>query len=393
MWRSVERIGIFGGSFDPVHGEHVELCKRAIECLRLDKLFVVPAKTPPHKTYKRLSDDSVRLEACRLAFADLPQCEVSDYEIACERTSYTYLTCRYFKSAFPNATLFWLVGTDMLRDFPTWKNPEEILQNVTLAVCARAEREGWIEDEQANFERRFGKKFAVIDYNASDVSATKIRVLAGAGMDVSEYTPPAVAAYIREKGLYRVPRAEEMLASLSEKRAAHVLRVAETAALRASSLHMDERRVITAALFHDCAKEIGLDDERLRGCSLAAYGNVPKNVVHQFTGAYLAEHYYGVTDEDVLNAVRYHTSGRENMSPLEKLICLADMVEDGRKFEGVERLRALFWQNDETLPVEERLDECLRASLEHVTEYLQRERKTIYPLTLQAKEYYERKRR
>ena len=92
------RIGIFGGSFDPVHREHVHFVGAAIDCLRLDKVFVMPAHTPPHKPYRVLSSDADRLEMCRLAFSHLPEVIVSDYEILQGGTSYTYLTCRYFRN-------------------------------------------------------------------------------------------------------------------------------------------------------------------------------------------------------------------------------------------------------------------------------------------------------
>ena len=134
------RIAVFGGSFDPVHTEHIRLAQAAIEELGLDKLFVMPAHAPPHKPGKVLSPDNDRLEMCRLAFADNPKVTVSDYEIAKGGTSYTYLTCRHFKEVYQGAEIFWIVGTDMLRDFPTWRYPEDILKSVTLAVCGRAKR-------------------------------------------------------------------------------------------------------------------------------------------------------------------------------------------------------------------------------------------------------------
>ena len=136
------KIGIFGGSFDPPHNEHIRLAQAAIDGLGLDKLLIMPAYAPPHKSGKTLSPDSERLQLCRLAFSGLKKAEVSEYEIERKGTSYTYLTCRHFKAEYPTAQLFWLVGTDMLRDFPTWKNPTEILENVTLAVCARNEKDG-----------------------------------------------------------------------------------------------------------------------------------------------------------------------------------------------------------------------------------------------------------
>ena len=113
----------------------------------------------------------------------------------------------------------------------------------------------------------------------------------------------------------------------------------------------------------------------------------------KFAGAFVAEKYFGVKDSEVLDAVRYHTSGKENMSLLTKLIFLADMLEEGRAFCGVERLRALFWENDTSLPIEKRLDKCLSAALTHSVNYLTESGKKIYPLTLQAKEYYKQERR
>ena len=389
--RKTMKIGIFGGSFDPVHKEHVALAKAAVESLGLDLLFIVPAKSPPHKPYKTLTADEMRLATCRLAFAEVNNCEVSDYEIARGGTSYTYLTCRHFKEKFPTAQLFWLVGTDMLRDFPTWKHPESILTDATLAVCARAENPEWEEKAQAEFYARFQKNFAVIRYNGADVSATKIRVLAGAGMDITPYTPEKVAAYIKTNGLYVVPYAADALKLLKAERRAHTLRVAETAASKAAQLQIPEKQALVAAIFHDCAKHLTLTDERLKDFTMQAeWGEVPQSVLHQFTGAYIAEKEFGITDSEVLDAIRYHTSGKENMSLLGKLIFLADMVEDGRDFDGVETLRSLFWENDTTLPVEKRLDKCLQAALTQTVAHLYASGKTVYPLTLKAKEFYEK---
>jgi len=113
------RIAIFGGSFDPIHTEHIRLAQAAIEELGLDKLFVMPAYAPPHKKGKALSPDEDRLEMCRLAFQGNDVVEISDYEIQRQGTSYTYLTCQYFREKYPSAEIFWIVGADMLQDFPT----------------------------------------------------------------------------------------------------------------------------------------------------------------------------------------------------------------------------------------------------------------------------------
>ena len=320
---------------------------------------------------------------CRLAFSHLDKVEVSDYEMNQGGTSYTYLTCKHFKEAFPAAEIFWLVGTDMLRDFPSWKNPQEILSYVTLAVCGRNESGEWIAEEQEKFFRFFGKRFAYLSYNGKDVSSTKIRVLVGAGMRLTQIIPESVAVYVEEKGLYKIPFADEALALEKPKRQAHSLRVAELAAKRAVKLGLSERQAIEAALLHDCAKNLPDGSPYLDGFTLpTAWGEVPQEVVHQFAGAFVCEKHFGVQDEEVLNAVRYHTSGRPNMGTLEKLIFLADMLEPERSYDCVDTLRTLFWKD---------LDECLEYALFETLRFLEKKGGEVYPLTRAAYEFYKKK--
>ena len=378
------RIGIFGGSFDPVHKEHTNFVRTAVENLRLDKVFVMPAHIPPHKLGKTLSSNVDRLQMCKIAFLDIEQAEVSDYEMTQDRPSYTYLTCAHFKNKYPEAELFFLVGTDMLRDFPTWKEPEKILENATLAVCGRCEEDGWWEAEQKEFIEKFGKPFIRVDYNGAKVSSTQIRVLAGAGMRLTDFLDEKTAEYIEKKGLYQIKNADKALALEKPQRQAHSLRVAYLAAKRALSLGIPERKAIQAALFHDCGKNISSNHPFLQGFSLPNEHEVPASVWHQYVGAYLAENIFGVQDEEVLNAIRYHTSGRPDMGELEKLIFLADMLEEERKYEGVEELRFLFWKDKNSL------DECLEEALYQTLEFLKQKKADIYPLTQKAYEFYKK---
>lgn len=378
------RIGIFGGSFDPVHIEHIRVAQAAIQTLGLDRLLIMPAFAPPHKAGRALADNQTRLETCRLAFSGVEKTEICDFEIAQGGVSYTYLTCRHFKETYPSAELFWLVGTDMLRDFPTWKNPESILSCATLAVCARNEKTDWVEREQKSFFDRFGKNFVCVGYNGADVSSTKIRVLAAAGEDFSSFVEKAVFEYIRENGLYEIPRAKDALALEKPSRKAHSLRVALVAAKRAGELKLDEKKAIVAALFHDCAKNLPIDHPLLQGFTPPKdWGEVPGSVLHQFTGAHVAEKAFGITDGEILDAVRYHTSGKPQMTELGKLIFLADMVEDERCYDGVEKIRSAFYN--------ETLDEALTLALKRTVQFLQKKGAEIYPLTLSALEYYEKK--
>ena len=371
------RIGVFGGSFDPIHNEHISLAKQAICDLGLDKLLVVPAANPPHKPWRVLTSDEHRLGLCRLAFAGEEKIEISDYEILAGGTSYTYLTLRHFKRLYPAAEFYFLVGTDMLRNFPLWKHPEEILENCTLAVCARAEDEDWASREQTEFFNRFGRNFVVLSYEGKDVSSTKIRVLAGAGLEITPYTDKNCAAYIEQNGLYKVKGGRESLSLQKPTRQAHTLRVAMLAAERAAGLPILEWKAVQACLLHDCAKNLRLDDPLLEG--FVAPKDCPPAVVHQYAGAYVARTAFGVDDEEVLSAVACHTSGKENMSLLDKLVFLADLLEEERTYPGVERLRQLFWQD---------IDECLLQALQDTVEYLERSGQPVYEKTLDALRYH-----
>ncbi|MBQ9730349.1 MAG: nicotinate (nicotinamide) nucleotide adenylyltransferase, partial [Clostridia bacterium] len=191
------KIGVFGGSFDPVHLEHIEVAKAAISSLSLDKLIVMPAHVPPHKQDKILSQETDRLEMCKIAFSGIEKVEVSDYEIKKGGNSYTYLTCQALKEIYSKDELFFVVGTDMLRDFPTWKHPEKILECATLAVCARNENEGWAEKEKRDFNDRFHCDFALVHYNGKPVSSTIIRVFGAAGLDLTDFVGKKVNEYIK----------------------------------------------------------------------------------------------------------------------------------------------------------------------------------------------------
>jgi nicotinate-nucleotide adenylyltransferase len=376
------RIGIFGGSFDPIHGEHVSLARQAVDDLSLHRLFVLPAANPPHKPWRKLALDEKRLAMCRLAFEGEEKITVSDYELKKGGVSYTYQTLEYFRAAYPNAELYFLMGTDMLRYFPFWKEPQRIVELCTIAVCARAEEGDWVSEEREKFRNCYGKDFAVLSYCGKDVSSTKIRVLSGAGLDVTEFVGEKVAWYMEENGLYAIEGARESLALQKPSRAAHSIRVAMLAAKRAGELHIDERKAIQASLLHDCAKNLSHEHPLLDGFELPE--GCPPAVAHQYAGEYVARVRLGVSDPEVLSAIACHTSGKIGMSELDKLIFLADLVEEARVFAGVERLRELFWES---------MDECLLAALSDTVEYLTRSGQPIYEKTLQAKEYYEKEKK
>lgn len=363
------KIALFGGSFDPVHSEHVRFVQAAKEALKLDKVIVLPAYISPFKQSGALVSGEERLKTCQIAFRECPYVDVSGFELAAKGTSYTYLTCRHFSEKYPDAELFFLLGADALKSFPKWKNPEEILSRVTLCACGR----GDLSAEEA--AREIGGKVILIPHRGREVSSTRIRVELAFGKEPEEIDKE-VLCYIREKGLYSHPAILPALALENEERQAHSFRVALLAAELAQKYGIAQDKAILASALHDCGKYVPLDSPLLEGFTLPE--GVPAPVVHQYTGAYLAEHAFGVKDEEVLDAIRYHTSGRENMTALGKLVFLADLLEAGRSFEWIEPLREALWRD---------LDECLLLCLKQQVEYLKAGGEAVYPLTQRAYEW------
>ncbi len=364
------RIALFGGSFDPVHAEHVRLARTAVEKLDLDKLIVMPSYVAPHKKGGAAADGKDRFELCRIAFEKLDRVEVSDYELARGGVSYSWLTCRAFAEKYPDAERMFLVGADMLENFYSWKEPEEILRCVRLVACGR--RETLPVDAHSRFLRRFHTDFTELDFVGGELSSSFLRVSLCFGKE-AEGLDEGALRYIKQKGLYRVPHLEEALLLERPERREHSFRTALLACSRAKSLGIPEEKALLAAAFHDCGKSVPPTSALLSGFVPPA--DVPPPVLHQYVGAYLAEKCFGVEDGEVLDAIRYHTSGRAGMSELEKLIYLADLLEPGRSYPGVEELRELF---------ERDLNACLLRALQEQIAYLRSIEKPIYGLTEEA---------
>lgn len=374
------KVAIFGGSFNPVHKEHVNIVKAAIECLSLDKVIIMPSDITPAKSGRMVASAADRLKTCQIAFAGVPQAEVSDFEINAGGISYSYLTCREFERAYPSDERFFIIGGDRLENFCEWKYPEEILKRVTLAVCAREGVSGF-ERAKEDFYARFGKRVMEFNFAGKKVSSTRIRARAALGEDSEGCLDDEVEKYILDNSLYSLGFAGRVKESMSGYRWKHTVGVAVMAAENCARYNVPEKSAIIAALLHDCGKEIPPDSPLVANCAVAS--DVPSPVVHQSIGAYLAENVYGVTDTDILNAVGYHCSGRENMSPLEKLIYLSDMLEEGRTYDGVQRLREIFKRDK---------DEALYCAVKAQLQRLGEAGAQIYGLTRKAYEYLEERR-
>ncbi len=191
------KIGIFGGTFNPVHNGHINLVKNFKRELTLDKVLIIPTATPPHKQAEQLASGEDRLQMCSLAFKGLA--EVSDTEISRGGKSYTVNTLETLKEIYKDDTFYFLVGSDMLLSFKRWYRWEDILAMCTLCAADRNN-----EETCRDADAEFFKKVIFCDFPKTVVSSSEIREKIKKGEDISSLVPQEIELYIKEKGLYDV---------------------------------------------------------------------------------------------------------------------------------------------------------------------------------------------
>lgn len=189
------KIGIFGGTFNPVHNGHVNLVKNFRKKLKLDKVLVIPTANPPHKQAENLVSGQDRINMCNLAFGNLA--EVSDVEISRGGKSYTVETLEELKKIYKEDDFYFLVGSDMLLSFKRWYRWEDILGMCTLCATDRNN-----EESCKDADEDFFNKIIFCNFDKFVISSSEIREKLKSGDDVSSLLSEEVIDYIKEKGLY-----------------------------------------------------------------------------------------------------------------------------------------------------------------------------------------------
>ena len=199
------KLGIYGGTFSPVHNGHISAARQFRDEIGLDKLLIIPAKIPPHKSAEGIVDAMERFHLCELAFENEEKTEICDMEIKREGTSFTYYTIKELRDSGYD-DIYLLVGTDMMMYFDKWHRWEEILSMCTLVLALRAvPSESDLEQIKAKingFRSENGAKIIELDISPVDVSSTEVRERLKAHRDVSGLIPEKEYGYIIKKGLY-----------------------------------------------------------------------------------------------------------------------------------------------------------------------------------------------
>lgn len=196
------RLGIFGGTFNPIHLGHINLLKNVTEKLKLDKILIMPTKIPPHKQVKYLASEYDRVEMCKLSIENNSSIEVSDFELNNDTTSYTVLTLRHFKELYPNTKLYFILGSDMLLSFHKWFEYEEILQLATIVCASRNIQDILKIEAYAELLRNKGGECIILNLEPYEISSSQIRDAISEEQDFACYLPQKVVQYIKEKKLY-----------------------------------------------------------------------------------------------------------------------------------------------------------------------------------------------
>lgn len=389
------KIGLYGGTFNPIHRGHLSAARAAAEQLGLDRLLLIPANIPPHKALPQFgASPQQRLEMTQLATAELGSwAEVSDIELRRTGKSYTSDTVRALKALYPEAELWLLMGSDMFLSLHTWHEPEIILSLVSVCAFSRLacdEQEPFTRQKEY-LERTYGARIALVENpDVIEISSGALRADMSASR-VKDMLPAAVYGYILRQKLYGTSceltclSPDELrpiaLSYLKPKRMPHVLGTEEEAVRLAKRYGADETSARIAALLHDCTKKLELG-EQLALCM--AYGIALDEVerrtlklLHSKTGAALAKEVFAVSDA-VYEAILWHTTGKPDMTLLEKVIYMADYIEPNRDFEGVEELRRLTYED---------LDRGVLLGLTETIREMEEKGQPVHKNTLEARNY------
>lgn len=348
------RIAVYGGSFNPPHPAHVRAARLAYAALAPDKLLVIPAADPPHKALAAGSPTpEERFELTKLAFRDFPEAETSDMELRRGGESYTSDTIEELAREYPGAELWLVIGTDMLTSFERWHEFRSILAGAALAVLPRNEGElPEIERCAARFEALYGARVRIIDAAPLPMSSSEMRdmLVARRGADVLDGEVYARIIRLRDYGAK--PQLdwlrERAYAYLKPKRIPHVAGCEQEASKLALRWGEDPGDAAEAGILHDITKKLSMDEQLILaekyGIVFDKFERENIKLTHAITGAALSKELFGVP-ERIYSAIRWHTTGRADMTLLEKIIYIADYIEPTRDFEGVERLRQLAYED------------------------------------------------
>ena len=397
------RIGIYGGSFDPFHNGHLAMIRSALKSGIVDCVITVPSVCNSFKRYTSILPAPYRYYMVRdcIETLGIKNVYTSDVEFGIEGVSYTVLTLKALtepgyikaflegsgvksKKASEDHKFYWLMGSDTLAAFETWYKPGEILDMATLLVAARPGDDTDIEVCSRSIRKNLGGDIEVFRLDGVECSSSGI-----VRDDRFDLCPEPVLDFIKTHALYSENTRLEgvsdeakkqffdysvlMYKYLGEKRLLHTLNVGILSAHLAEVFGADKDKALIAGAIHDCAKELDIDEQRRLAREYSGDVFTDKKLLHSPGGATFARDKMGIEDKEILDAVCYHTTGRGNMSVLEKIVYLADKIEPSRTYTDLTDIR---------IAAESDLDQAMRMTVSSVRDKFIKQGRDIHPMTL-----------
>jgi len=330
------KIGIFGGTFNPIHNGHINIATHVKETLKLDVIYFVPSYQTPDKQFSIEKISGLqRYNMIKNTIKSLKKdwIKVSDFEIKNKGISFTYKTIEHFKNTFPSSQLYLIIGEDRYWGLTNWKKYDEIMSNANIVVFRRSKK----------INKNIGEEVIYISDTFVPISSTEILTKL-----TWENIPEAAQKYIANNKLYLK---SIVFNNLKRDRYQHSAAVASHAKrLSVYNKYKDKDKAYLAGLLHDLFKN--KTDEELNDLYNKYEKNkeeIPAPALHGFVCALWLENVYKIKDTKFLNAIKNHTLSNPKPSKLEKIIFVADKISTDRKGDKVGKLRKLAYSNlDET---------------------------------------------
>lgn len=396
------RIGIYGGSFDPVHNGHIAMVNSALKSGFVDLVIVIPSVRNNFKLYANKLPPPYRLCMMQETIEGLgiKECFVSDIEYDIEGVSYTavvlekltsdayikdFLTSNGIKKkkAEESHEFYWIMGSDTLGTFETWYKPGEILKYATLLAAVRPGDSTDVDKAADSIKKNLGGKVEIFRLDGVDCSSSEITATG----DFSKVPKPA-REFIERHALYTentklsgvseearkqfFESAVWMYKYLGAKRLLHTLNVGYLSAHLADVFGCDKDKALIAGALHDCAKELPVEKQLELAKKYSGDLFTEKKLLHSPAGATFAKEEFGIEDKEILDAICYHTTGRGDMSILEKIVYLADKIEPSRNYTDLTPIREA---------AEKDLDSAMRMTAAAVRDKFVSQGRDIHPLT------------
>jgi nicotinate-nucleotide adenylyltransferase len=395
-------IGILGGTFDPVHKGHLTLAAIACERFKLDKILFIPSNNPPHKTSDKIASSKDRLNMLETAIdyaninRPIHKFEVSTIEMDRPGKTYSIDTLNQLKEIYgDDCNLYFIIGSDVVMDLITWRNFEEVFKLVKFIAFNRT---GFSTDKikkQIIFlKEKYNAKITLVKHDPIEASSTEIRnellKVRESGLLENEMLATTYD-YIISNNLYGYfdklikVITSDLIKCVKKDRYEHTMSVANTAGDLAARCGYNANKARLASMLHDVVKEYPI--EKLEAiCVIAGRGldecsRNSSNLLHGPAAAYIIKENYGIISNEISNSIYYHTTGRANMSMLEKIVYVADKIEPLNNFEGIDEVRKVAKQS---------IDKAMVLLLKNSINRVKIRNQMLHPLTEEALNHYDK---